>query len=99
MGLCRYCKPYLPLSLNLFLSLFFVMHVCMTFCDIDLLHATSLQHFAKSGSKMIDRGYRFETCNSSALDKSISDINTVTSSYTLLGFCLCFTTDEISYVM
>lgn len=33
-------------------------------------------------------GYRLKTCNLSALDKSISDTNTITSRYTLLGF-LC----------
>lgn len=49
---------------------------------------------ATSRTEKIDRGYRFKTCNSSALDKSISDINTITSSYTFLGF-LCFTPDEI----
>lgn len=54
--------------------------------------------FAKSRTEKIDRGYRFKTCNSSALDKSISDTNTITSSYTFLGF-LCFTSDEIFDVM
>lgn len=50
--------------------------------------------FAESRAEKIDRGYRFKTCNSSALDKSISDTNTSSSSYTFLGF-LCFTPDEI----
>lgn len=45
--------------------------------------------FTKSRTEKIDRGYRFKTCNSSALDKSISDTNTITSSYTpSLDFCV-----------
>ena len=50
--------------------------------------------FAKSRPEKIDGGYRFTTYNSSEPDKSISDTNSTTGSYTFLGF-LCFTPDEI----
>ncbi len=90
----RNYKPYLVLSLYPFLQPSFWC-VCVHMSFVLLISACiGSVAFAKSRTEKIDRGYRFKTCNSSALDKSISDTNTITSSYTFLGF-LCFTPDEI----
>lgn len=54
--------------------------------------------FAKSRAEEIDRGYRVEACNSSALGKSAADTNAVTGGCTFVGF-LCFSFDEMYVVM
>ena len=100
IGFCmrvgRNCKPYLVLPLYPSLSPSFwcvcAWVLCHWFCVCSACVGSIA--FTKSRTEKIDRGYRFKTCNSSALDKSISDTNTITSRNTFLGF-LYFTLDEI----
>lgn len=58
--------------------------VCMSFVLSILCFSACVGSvaLAKSRTEKIDRGYRFKTCNSSSLDKSISDTTSITSSYT-----------------
>lgn len=97
MGLGSYYKPYLALSLYPFCcrhSAVCAQVLCYRFsgsfstrrvCGVFLL-------LPKARRGKIDRGYRIETCNSSSLDKSISDTNSITGSYTFFPRdFLCFT--------
>ncbi|KAM3595485.1 uncharacterized protein V6R79_024263 [Siganus canaliculatus] len=63
-----------------------------------LPYSLSTHSVSKSRTGKIDTGYRSKKCYSSALDKSISDTNTISCSHTILGL-LCFTLDEISDVI